>query len=446
MKKTLLSILYFLSPFVLIAALYFSIPGRYTNSTLLIGMIIGAIAYTWLTMQFMLSARPKFIERSFGMDKLYRFHAWIAIAALVVAFIHRQLFEELFGENTMTTLGTAALVIFITISVLSMLLMTTSIFHKIKAVSWVKKTIEKLTKIKYQHLRLIHNLTIIAFALMNIHVLLTINAKMFPLIRGIYWVYFVSALLFYIYHKFIKTAVLKSRSLLVKNVIQASPTMYSIEMTPKAGKTLKYMPGQFGFFSFLQKGLTKEEHPFSISSSPHDESVVSVTIKKLGDFTSKIGSVVPGTEVLLDAPYGRFTYVVHPEEKDLVMIAGGVGITPILSMMRHLHHVEKQRKVILLWGMNTLDDFIFRSEFMEMKKEMPNLFLVPVVAFDPNYEGEKGFIDQEKIARWLDISKVDQDNTGFYVCGPAVMMEKTIQNLSKIGIHKKHIHFEKFSL
>lgn len=446
MKKILFTAFYFLSPLILISILYISIPGRYTDPSLLSAMIIGVSAYTWLSFQFMLSARPKFIERSFGMDKLYRFHGLIAFFALILALIHRQIIEEIFNESLMTSIGTAAIVIFISISVLSILLMSPSILLRIKPVKWLKKTIEKLTKVKYQHLRLLHNLTIVAFVLMNIHLLMTTNAKIYPLVRYSYILYFVTFSLFYIYHKFIKKWVLSRKKFVVREIIKESPNMWSLNMSQESGKPLKYKSGQFGFFTFFKQGLPAEEHPFSISSAPHHHPEISITVKELGDFTKKIGTITEGSLVHIDGPYGRFSHLNNPKEDAIVFIAGGVGITPILSMIRHMSEFEKDRKALLIWGMNTQEDFIIKQEIEEMERAMPQFKVIPVIAFDPKYTGEIGFIDKEKIERLFESTGWDLTTTGFYVCGPGVLMDKTISNLKLMNVNRKHIHFEKFSL
>lgn len=444
MKKIIFIALYLLSPFLLMGVLYTSIPTRYADTQLLLTLVFGSFAYTWLTFQLILSARPKFVERVFGMDKLYRFHGLIAIAAVVTAFLHRQLIEEIFPETVMTTIGTIAMLTFIVITISSLIFLTTSKLHKIKAVKWVKKTTEKILKLKYEHVRLVHNLTVIAFILMNIHVLMTTNAKFFPAVRTLYWVYGVTAMVFYLYHKFLKPYLLKQNPYAITQIVKESPNMWTLTLTPKKKGMKSFRPGQFAFFTFLTQH--PEEHPFSISSSPDTLPNLTVTIKELGDFTKTIGQLVVGTEVLVEGPFGRFTHTHHPKEDASVFVAGGVGITPILSMVRHLAVHESDREVVLIWGMNTLQDHIVKEELEAATKSMKRFQLIPVVAFDPTHPGEKGFIDKEKIDRLLSKDQLLREGVGYYVCGPAILMDNTIKHLSSLGIKRNQIHFEKFSL
>jgi predicted ferric reductase len=221
--------------------------------------------------------------------------------------------------------------------------------------------------------------------------------------------------------------------------------MWTIEFAETNGIKIKYQPGQFGFFSFRSDEIVEEEHPFSISSG-NTVDHMSITVKELGDFTRQIKHLKAGDKVYVDAPYGRFSYLNHMNEKDLVFIAGGVGITPMISMLRHMMAFEPNRKVTLLWGMNLLSDYIMKVEFEKILDAMPNMTIIPVIAQDKEYQGEKGYIDHEKLQRLLQEQLLKPSSTGYYLCGPPVLMDNSIANLKKLGVNDKYIHFERFSL
>lgn len=446
MKKTLLLLLYFLSPLILIGVLFQANPLKYQNGQLLFTMILGSFGYTWFIWQFILSARPKIIESAFGMDRIYRFHGMMAIVAIIATFIHNTINEELFGESFMTRLGTISLLIFAVISGITLILMTTpAILARLKVVKWIKKVIQTIKFIKYEFLRLVHNITFIALIFMFLHVINTGGAKTNIMIFSVYTLYFIIAILFYLYHKIFKVYLLSDYAFTVQKIIKESPNMWTIEFAEKNGKKIKYQPGQFGFFSFKSDAIVEEEHPFSISSGNTTEHM-SITIKELGDYTRQIRNLKVGDKVYVDAPYGKFSYMNHQHEKELVFIAGGVGITPMISMLRHMQVFDKQRKVTLLWGMNLMSDYIIKDEMETILKDMPNLTVIPVVANDSSYTGERGYIDYEKLSRLLVEQLKSLSSVGFYLCGPPILMDSTIANLRKLGVSDKQVHFERFSL
>jgi len=388
-KKLLFLSVYFLSPILPIWVLYQSNPLKYQGSKLMVTMILGVIAYTWFTWQFVLSARPKWLDRIFGMDKIYRFHGIIALACIAAGAVHANINETFFKESLQTLFGSVSLYGFIGISVISLLFMVNSFITKMKLFKWIRSKVEGFKSFRYEHYRLMHNLTVIALVFMQAHVLMASSVRKSPLVFMVYMTYFIIGIGFYIYHKLIQPLLLQDHMYTVKKVVQESESMWSIYIQSDEKDYLKFSPGQFGFFTVVSEKVRKEEHPFSIASSPTAKGEMIVTVKELGDFTSGIKNIVPGDKVRVDGPYGRFSYKYYEQEDALVFIVGGVGITPALSMLRHIRDMGERRKVVMLWGMNQTNDFIAKSELVAIEKNMPDVTIIPVVAFDERKQGEK---------------------------------------------------------
>lgn len=444
MRKIILKILYFISPIILILSLWFTNPDHYSNPLVLITMIMGSLTYTWISLQFILSARPKFIELVFGMDKIYRFHGIIAVVSILGAIVHAIINEEVIGESIITTIGSAALALFALISILTMLSMTPSFILKYRPFKWLKKTIETWKKFTYEQLRFIHNFTILAYVILNIHVLMTPNARNSAFISVLYIFYLVISISFYLYHKFLKPIHLQKNKYLVTDVIKENNAVWTIKMQPTNKKLKTHIPGQFAFFSFKGDKQRFFEHPFSISSSPDD--VMSITVKELGDFTKTIGQLKVDDPVLVEGPFGVFSYVNHPQEQETVFIVGGIGITPVMSMVKHMSIHDPNRKVLLIWGMNTIADQVAKDMMTEIVARMKNLTIIPVISKDSSFDGEKGYINQEMIKKLTKKVQIDQSVTGYYICGPSILMDNCIDALLKMKISHKRIHFEKFAL
>jgi ferredoxin-NADP reductase len=146
---------------------------------------------------------------------------------------------------------------------------------------------------------------------------------------------------------------------------------------------------------------------------------------------------------VIHAPFGRFSYVLHPDEKSCVFIAGGIGITPIMGMLRYMRDTKSTMPVVLLYGNRQEKDIVFKTELAEIEKGgNPVLKVVHVLSGAvESWQGESGYIDQEKIEKHCG----DLEGKAFYVCGPPRLVEKTIKNLRSLGVRDKRIHVELFS-
>lgn len=445
MKNYLISI-YLLSPLVPIGLLWAASPGRYQSPTALIAMVFGTAAFTWINWQFLLAARPKWVDRVIGLDKMYRFHGMAALGTLVLMYVHYLIRSAIYAENLMTQLGTAAMLLFMAISLLSVLMLRNSVLLQWKPFQWIKQRLQERKILKFHKVMLVHQATVIGLVLVQIHVLLASTVRSNPLVYVVMMGYFLIGLLSYLYQKLFKPWMLLEKSYQVQQVIQETQNIRTLLLSPKNGHAIRYRAGQFGFFRIFGDGVTSEEHPFSISSTPTNRTQLSITVKALGDYTGEIFHVKVGDEVLLDGPYGRFSYELYPDEDAIAFIAGGVGITPVLSMLRHMEATGSRKRTMLIWGLQKENEMVAASDIQKMVETMPHLTVVPIVSADPTYPGEKGYIDSPKLLRLLGSQGLLQRKTGFYLCGPGPMMQNSLQWLRDFGIENKQIHAEVFSM
>ncbi|MFT9056833.1 MAG: ferredoxin reductase family protein [Ethanoligenens sp.] len=441
-KRALFLAAYFLAPFLLIMAIFSSNTGYYGASGF-IPMVLGATAYTLLNAQLILSARPKWIEASFGLDRFYRFHGLMAVIAVVLALAHKLLEGRTFPNSFQTKPGEMALVLFIGVSTLALVFMADTLVRLFLPLRFVRAFFVRLKIGKYNVQKILHNVSVLAVALAFLHVMLTYSAHN-PLVKALYILYVGAAMGFYLYHKVFRKW-FAGKCFMVEALVPESGSMTTLVLRPRKGSVFSYLPGQFGFLRVFQRGISSEEHPFSISSQPLDKSRLRITIKNLGDWTGGVRNIQPGSKVLLDAPYGRFSPPLYDCKDGIVLIAGGVGITPMLSILRYYAQADRAQKIILLWGVSRQEELICQGELRAMQSEMKQFTFLPVVNA-PDFSGEKGYITQEKIERVLHDQGADRQKQHYFFCGPAPMWAGIQKSLRAMGVPKRMIHAEHFSL
>ncbi len=444
MKKMIFYSIYFLSPMIIIRVLYLSNPLRYSDSSMFLPMVVGVMAYNWFLWQFILSARPKFLDRWIGFDSIYKLHGRVAVLSIGLALTHQWMFEEVFGESFLTLMGSIGLNIFVLVTLVSALVYTRKYWEKIKPFTWLSHQMGRMRVFKYESMKTFHNLSIIGLVFVQIHVMMTSGARANIWISNMYMAYFIVAILFYIYHKVLKPWISKENKWMVSQVRPLSQSAREIELKPLY-RPFGHKPGQFGFFRIKLAGL-EEVHPFSFTSSSGKKDEVSLAVKNLGDFTGEMDILKTGDHVSIEGPYGSFSYLDYEEDGELVFIAGGIGITPFISMLRHIVETDPNRKVTLIYGIRNEEEFLYKQELDRLSKLLDHGTVIPVYSDMQGVEAEKGYIDKDLIKRKIDFSQDSLREKGFYICGPTKMMTSIVKGLKSLGVEKDRIHYEGFAM
>ena len=165
------------------------------------------------------------------------------------------------------------------------------------------------------------------------------------------------------------------------------------------------------------------------------------TIKALGDFTSTISDIRPGERAYLDGPYGAFS-VDRYKAAGCVFVAGGVGITPVISMLRTLADRGDERPLLLIYGSKDWDSITFREELDELKKRL-NLQVEHLLTDPPpGWPGESGRVTAEVLGRLI---PRDRNIRQYYVCGPDPMMDSVEAALTRLGVSLANIESERYN-
>ncbi len=390
-----------------------------------------------LMLQPVLAGRFKWVEEKFGMDIAIRFHKHMAVFAVCLLVSHPVLLSA--GGAGWKLIFGIDLPWYIWVGKIALLLLL---------INAGLSLFQTRFKIKFEKWRFWHDILgpcVLLFAF--VHSWYTGRNLQDPPLEWIWPIIFVAAAAVFAYHRIVRPRKLGLHPYRVIEVKPEADDVWSVTMAPPkgSGKVYDYVPGQFHFVTFHRdKSLPEEEHHWTISSSPTERGFVSSTIKALGDFTSTIGRTKPGDTATVHGPFGRFSYRFHPDEKDLVFIAGGIGVTPLRSMLRHMQDAREDRSVLFIYANPDEKSVVFKNELESIAQgEFPKLELVHVLE-NPGeqWAGERGLIDREKIQR-LCGNKLK--TAGFYVCGSPGLLEAIIDSLKSLGVPDKRIHLEIFT-
>jgi predicted ferric reductase len=402
-----------------------------------IGKNLGLIAFMIIMLQILLSGRFKWIEAPYGMDILIRFHKHMAVFALCLLVLHPVLLA--IGGLGWKLLIRVDLPWYIMVGKLTLMLLLVNVALSL---------FQNRFRIKFEKWRCYHDLlgpsiSILAFS----HSWFAGQDLQNPPLKYLWPLILIMGICLFFYHRIIRPLDLACKPYRVIKVKQETEDVWTISMVPPPGtkKVFSYVPGQFHFITFHRnRNLPEEEHHWTISSSPTEQGMISSTIKSRGDFTSTIGETRIGDTATVHGPFGRFSCMNYAHEQDLVFIAGGIGVTPLRSMLRHMHDTESEKSVLFIYANSDENNIVFRKELQEIfSGNYPRLNLVHVLENPPrNWSGETGLLDKAKLER---LCKNKLSNASFYLCGPPGLVETALVNLKDLGVPDKRIHLEIFS-
>jgi ferredoxin-NADP reductase len=229
-------------------------------------------------------------------------------------------------------------------------------------------------------------------------------------------------------------------------VFQETPDVRTFRLVWAAGPRLPFdfLPGQFLNLSFMLDGK-KVNRSYTIASSPTRIGSCELTVKREAKGTASRhlhDSVAAGTLIDVYAPAGRFTFT-GAEADSLVMIAGGVGITPLMAKIRYLTDIGWTGQIYLVFSVKTERDIIFRDELDYLQSRFPNLHVTVTLTRAEGSSGgwERGRISPELLHRVVPQIQARR----VHICGPTEMTERTRQMLQGLGVPAESIKSESFT-
>jgi predicted ferric reductase len=395
-------------------------------------------AFAILLVEFVLSGRFRTISGRIGMDVTMRFHQLLARTAFAFALIHPFLYSTPSFSTPLPWDRTGELTLGLDIASVA-----TGVIAWVALPGFVFMSIARdRLPYSYETWRAMHGLGAAVIAIAVSHH--TFEAGRYsgdPLLAGFWSLLLLAAFGSLIYTYIIAPLGESGRPYEVKSVRKIALKTWELAVRPKRGDALDFEAGQFAWLNLGHTPFSLHENPFSISSAPAERPDIRFVIKEIGDLTREIGSVKPGTVAYLDGAHGNLT-LKGRQGKGIALIAGGVGIAPLIGIARQLRADADPRPVILLYGNRVADQIVYRDELNKAARR-GEMKVVHIVS-EPKrgWKGLTGLVDGETIEQ---IFSFDGAPEWLYlVCGPPGMLEVVEDALIALGVPANQIVLERF--
>lgn len=236
-----------------------------------------------------------------------------------------------------------------------------------------------------------------------------------------------------------------SGELEVKEIISESDNVKVFRLVKPGGGRLPfdYLPGQFLNLRIID-GERVFTRSYSLSSAPDQRDWCEIAVRRIDGgkgSTCLHESIKVGGQVACAGPFGAFT-LSGKEIGNVVLIAGGIGITPLMSMLRNLAHQDWPGKVYLLFSISTPDDTLFKKEIEAISQRYQQLkyLFLPSHADPRSWNGPIGRVNQKHLTEF--IPQIERSH--IFLCGPEAMMESVTRSLCELGVPDAQIRTESF--
>jgi len=410
-----------------VVAYFFAQAGFASNALIVIGRLAGLYAALVMAFQLVLVARLPWLDRRIGMDRLTSWHRWTGFALLWTLLAHAVFIS--FGYADGAGVGPVTELVDLAETTQGVLraIVALGIIIMIGAVSarYARR------RLAYETWHFLHLYTYVAVVLAFTHQVAVGTTFTSSSAAKTYW---------YAMWGVALGAVVLGRLVLplwrngrhqfrVSAVVPESDNVVSVHITGRDLDRLPAQAGQFFLWRFLTRDRWWQANPFSLSAAP-DGRTLRLTAKAAGEGSAALRHMKVGTRVFAEGPYGAFT-TLHRTKPESLLIAGGVGVTPIRALLEDL-----EGHAVVIYRVATDRDAVLYDELRELalaKGAELHLVTGPPVP--------------DKLApRELARLVPDVADRDVFLCGPPPMMNAVLRSLGDLGVAKQQIHFERFSL
>ncbi|MFG2511169.1 ferric reductase-like transmembrane domain-containing protein [Streptomyces sp. NPDC048584] len=410
-----------------VVAVFFVQAGFGANALVVLGRLTGLYAALLMAFQLLLVARLPWLDRRIGMDRLTLWHRWVGFGLLWTLLGHAVFIVLGYAEmssmdpvNQLVDLAETVEGVLRAVVALALILVVGALSAR-----------RARRRLAYETWHFIHLYLYVAVVLAFTHQVAVGSTFTASAAATAYWYGLWGAAL---------AAVVAGRLVLplwrnrrhrfrVTAVVPENDNVVSVHITGRDLDRLPARAGQFFLWRFLTRDRWWQANPFSLSAAP-DGRTLRLTVKAAGDGSAALRHLRPGTRVFAEGPYGAFT-TLHRTRPDTLLIAGGVGVTPIRALLEELHG-----HAVVLYRVSSEADAVLHGELRELalaKGAELHLITGPPV---PDR------LAPAELARLVP----DLTDRDVYVCGPPGMTTAVLRGLRELGVPRQQIHYERFSL
>lgn len=397
-------------------------------------MALGFGGLAIMGLQSILTARFRRATAPFGMDIVYFFHRWIAVGGFLLIVAHYLILRVGYA-GAIGPLNPLAAPWHMTAGRIALLLFGVLVVSSL----W-----RKVFRLEYDGWRIWHAIMAVAAVVLSIAHIQGVGHYTQAPWKGTFWGAYTAVWVLVVgYVRLARPWALLRRPYRVSEVRKERGRTWTLTLRPEGHAGIGFQPGQFAWLSLRSSPFRAKEHPFSFSGSAADAGTLRFTIKELGDFTSTIGTVKPGERAYVDGPHGAFTTDRHSDAPGFVLIAGGVGMAPIMSMLRTLADRGDPRPLLLVFGNRLWENVLFREEIDALRGRLQLDVAYVLEDPPPEWPGLRGLLTDEVLRAAIPNIV---PGTVYFVCGPKPMTDSVQRALRHMGVPLSRIHFELFEM
>ena len=393
----------------------------------LVAHVSGMLAGYGVLVLLVLMSRWPVLERGAGSDRVAGWHAHGGRAVLTLVLVHAAAAVTVWSQVTGRTPLAAARDV-LGMPGLAAATAGTAVMVAVAVLS--ARSVRRA--ISYEAWHALHLTMYLAVALSFVHQLAGPDLAGRPLLQVLWALMYTYAFALVLRYRFLAPLRTATRhDLRVAAVRPEAPGVVSIILTGRHLDELDVESGQFFRWRFLTDGLWYAAHPFSISAPPTPDRL-RLTVKALGAGSRRVQQVRVGTRVIAEGPYGAMT-ASRRSRRNVALIAGGVGITPLRALFETLP-LGPGQDLVLLYRARTREQLVFRAELAELAARR-GAHVVYLLGGDP------GLLSPSSLARLVP-GLVERD---VYLCGPPGMADAVRDSLSRAGLPPQQLHEERFA-